>query len=71
MSIMDYSKNRLAIASVALVVLVGGLYLGIKSRDEALTDSAAETPSLPDINADAIREIAITRPGQPTVRLVK
>lgn len=68
---MDYNKNRLAIASVALVVLVGGLYFGIKSRDEALTDSAAETPSLPNITADAIREIAITRPGQPTVRLVK
>jgi hypothetical protein len=68
---MDIQKNRLAIASAALVVLSLGLYFGSKSRDAAVSSVETDAPELPSIDANVIREIAITRPGQPTVRLTK
>ncbi len=68
---MDLRKNRLPLAVVLLVLLGGGTVLALRSRDSESGSSGATAAELPTIERDAITALEITRPGAPTVRLVR
>lgn len=69
---MDWQKNRLVIAAVLFAALLGGTVFLLKKRDaDPESAPAAERSPLPTVSRDAITEVAITRPGQPAIRLVK
>ncbi len=60
-------QNRLAIAAVAFVALLGVAIFTVRQRDAALEtggDDPSEVPTPPEIDGDALTEIVITRPGE-------
>lgn len=60
-------QNRLAIAAVAFVALLGVAIFTVRQRDAALEtggDDAEAVPTPPEIDGDALTELVITRPGE-------
>ncbi len=58
-------NNRLMIAAVAFVALLGGLIYVVNQRAEETPDpESTEVPELPEISRDAITAVTITRPGE-------
>ncbi|MEM1414172.1 MAG: DUF4340 domain-containing protein [Myxococcota bacterium] len=60
-------QNRLAIAGVAFVALLGIAIFTVRQRDAALESGGEDQPSVPtppEIDTDAITELTITRPGE-------
>lgn len=70
---MDAIKRyRLAIGAIALLVMVGLAVWAIRTESGDTVVAEEDTPTLPEIDRDAITEIEIRRPGEEeVVRLVK
>ena len=58
-------NNRLMVAAVAFLALLGGLIYVVNQRadDDAPDSESTEVPELPEISRDAITSVTITRPG--------
>src|SRR4249920_1030463 len=59
---MDWQKNRLFIAAVALLALGGLATYLVRSRTGDTDSGASERPTLPDVDEDAVTALDITRP---------
>ncbi|MGD8861908.1 MAG: DUF4340 domain-containing protein [Myxococcales bacterium] len=64
-------KNRLAIASLLLVALVGAAIFQVSSREKEYAPKAKAEIELPEIEQDAIDQLVIAAPDKPEVTLVK
>lgn len=65
------NQNRLAIASVVLVVLVGATVWQMNAREAEKNDAPQVTVTLPELKADAIEELEFAAPDKPKVRVVR
>jgi hypothetical protein len=64
-------KNRLAIASLLLVVLVGAAIFQVSSREKEYAPKASAEIELPEIDQEKIDQLVIAAPDKPEVTLVK
>ncbi|MDH5672120.1 MAG: DUF4340 domain-containing protein [Myxococcales bacterium] len=65
------SGNRLAIASVVLVALLGLTVWRLNTKDEKVASAPKASVELPKFERDAIEELVLAAPDKPKVRLVK
>lgn len=64
-------RYRLAIAAITLLAMVGLAIWAIREESGDTAVAEEDTPTLPEIERDAITEIEIQRPEEEAVRLVK
>lgn len=66
---MDWKKNRLMLAVVALVALSAAVFVTLRGQnDQGDKDAVA---ALPKVEKDSVDALEMVRPGQPTVKLQK
>ena len=66
---MNWKKNRLVLAVVALVVLGGAVFSTLRSNESA--ETAKDDVTLPKVDKDAVDALELVRPGKETVKLAK
>lgn len=65
---MEWRKNRLAVASVGFIVLLGITLWAVRGRDRSVESVAVPTV---DLEKEAVTQIEVTRPNEDRVVLTK